>query len=101
MTDDTTMRTVKGTVGDGQDDGPATARVGCATPKFIVEKTAVSPSGEPSADDCYPNLLHISGHDLGLSCSVIASSLHATEYRVAQVLASGVSLGIPTANPSV
>ena len=65
MTDDTTMRTVKGTVGDGQDDGPATARVGCATPKIIVEKIAVSPSDEPSEDDCYTKLLHNSANDPG------------------------------------
>jgi integrase len=44
-------------------------RVGCASSQTIVENTTVSPSGEPSSDDCYTTTPHNRNHDQGLSVS--------------------------------
>jgi hypothetical protein len=51
------------------ENSPAGNRVGCASSQTIVENTTVSPSGEPSSDDCYTTTPHNRNHDQGLSVS--------------------------------
>jgi hypothetical protein len=46
---------------------PDRNRVGCASSPNIAENVEVSPSGEPSFDDCYTTLLHNRTDDPGLT----------------------------------
>lgn len=78
-----------------QDGNIAPSRVGCASPPNNVENVDVSPSREPSTDDCYTDLLHSRAIASGLSRSprsgnggrgcVLAGRGHRLREQVGQV----------------